>query len=59
VNGQPDITEDLLDEIARYLAAVDVFRAEACEPTWLPEPSWSRVDAKPVRDLRDQVRATH
>jgi hypothetical protein len=59
VNGQPDITEDLLDEIARYLAAVDVFRAEACEPTWRPEPAWSHVDPTPVRALRDQVRATH
>jgi hypothetical protein len=27
----------LLREIARYLAAVDVFRAESCEPTWRPE----------------------
>jgi len=59
VNGQPDITDDLLDEIARYLAAVDSFRAEACEPTWLREPAWSRVDPTPVRELRDQVRATH
>ena len=30
-------TEKLLDEIARYLAAVDVFRSSDCEPTWLPE----------------------
>ena len=28
----------LICEIARYLAAIDVFRAERCEPTWLPEP---------------------
>jgi hypothetical protein len=27
----------LLEEIARYLAAVDAFRAAACEPTWLRE----------------------
>jgi hypothetical protein len=27
----------LMREVARYLAAVDVFRAERCEPTWLPE----------------------
>jgi hypothetical protein len=27
----------LLEEIARYLAAVEAFRAAACEPTWLPE----------------------
>ena len=24
-------------EIARYLAAVDAFRAAGCEPDWLPE----------------------
>jgi hypothetical protein len=28
----------LIDEIERYLAAVDVFRALGCEPTWIPEP---------------------
>jgi hypothetical protein len=28
---------DLIDEIERYLAAVDVFRALGCEPTWQPE----------------------
>jgi hypothetical protein len=27
----------LLREIARYLAAVDAFRAESREPTWLAE----------------------
>ena len=31
----------LMREIARYLAAVDAFRAELCEPTWLPELSLS------------------
>jgi hypothetical protein len=29
--------DELLREIARYLAAVDIFRAESCEPTWRPE----------------------
>jgi hypothetical protein len=32
----------LMREIGRYLAAVDVFRAERCEPTWLPELAPSR-----------------
>jgi len=27
----------LIDEIARYLAVVDLFRAADCEPTWRPE----------------------
>jgi hypothetical protein len=29
--------EALMREIARYLAAVDAFRDELCEPTWLAE----------------------
>jgi hypothetical protein len=40
MNELLDIDIDaLMAEIARYLAAVDVFRAAACEPTWLPEPA--------------------
>jgi hypothetical protein len=27
----------LLTEARRYLAAVEAFRAESCEPTWRPE----------------------
>jgi hypothetical protein len=27
----------LIDEIARYLSAVELFRAAGCEPTWRPE----------------------
>lgn len=27
----------LVEEIDRYLAAVDIFRAADCEPTWRPE----------------------
>jgi hypothetical protein len=27
----------LMEEVDRYLAAVDLFRAEHCEPTWRPE----------------------
>jgi hypothetical protein len=29
--------ETLVEEIAHYLATVDAFRAEQCEPTWQPE----------------------
>lgn len=29
--------EALVEEVDRYLAAVDLFRAESCEPTWRPE----------------------
>jgi hypothetical protein len=31
-------SEVLIREVVRYLAVVDVFRAERCEPTWRPEP---------------------
>ena len=34
---QPDNTQKLIEEIDRYLAAVDLFRSECCEPTWRPE----------------------
>ena len=27
----------LIFEVTRYLAAVDAFRTESCEPMWLPE----------------------
>jgi hypothetical protein len=37
MNEQPHLSEALIREITRYLAAVDLFRAEQCEPTWLPE----------------------
>ena len=30
--------EALICEVMRYLAAVDAFRAERCEPIWRPEP---------------------
>jgi hypothetical protein len=34
----------LMAEICRYLVAVEAFRAEGCEPRWLPEqPPPSRL----------------
>jgi hypothetical protein len=38
---------DLMTEVGRYLAAVEVFRAERCEPTWRPE-----LVPGPAADLR-------
>jgi hypothetical protein len=35
--SKPIATTTLTEEIARYLAAVDLFRAEGCEPAWRPE----------------------
>jgi hypothetical protein len=33
---KPD-TSKLIEEIGRYLVAVDLFRTEKCEPTWRSE----------------------
>ena len=38
-----NVTEALIEEIGRYLAAIDLFRAEGCEPTWQSECTlWCR-----------------
>ena len=38
MNGKLHIdSHALMREIARYLAVVDAFRDELCEPTWLAE----------------------
>ena len=44
MNEKPRIDVDaLMLEIARYLAAIDAFRAAAHEPTWLPEHTPARA----------------
>ena len=32
-----DQQTDLIDEVTRYLAAVELFRSVGCEPSWRPE----------------------
>ena len=59
MNAQSETIEALIHEIARYLAAVDVFRAERCEPKWLREPTSHGAAAKPGRVHPAQVHATH
>ena len=52
-------TEELVDEIGRYLAAVDLFRAQDCEPTWQPEWADRAVPlGRSSSDPREQ-RAVH
>ena len=46
---------DLMDEVRRYLAAVDAFRAEGHEPRWLPEQSRVEGHAAPRRRLALQA----
>jgi hypothetical protein len=43
---QADV-EQLLDEIDRYLRAVDLFRAAGCEPSWRPERSAEALPPAP------------
>ena len=42
------LPEELIDEIVRYLAVVDAFRAAGCEPIWRPEPERSLSSANDV-----------
>lgn len=52
-------TEELVEEIARYLGAIDAFRADGCEPTWRPElPSDASVQlpAVAVKTLPSDIR---
>jgi hypothetical protein len=51
-------TEKLFDEIARYLAVVDVFRSADCEPRWRPEAVGAALPA-PTAELVEQVRSVH
>jgi hypothetical protein len=37
MNTKHEHAEDLIEEIARYLATVDLFRSVGCEPSWRPE----------------------
>jgi hypothetical protein len=48
----------LIREITRYLAAVDVFRAELCEPTWLAEARCP-ASLKRIRFRGHRIRSTH
>lgn len=57
MNDRLDIdTQALADEVARYLAAVDAFRAAGCEPAWRPEPvRIEAVDPQPTRATTRRV----
>jgi hypothetical protein len=45
----------LVDEIRRYLAAVDVFRAEGAEPRWRAEAVGARKRPRRRRRGSDRV----
>jgi hypothetical protein len=46
----PIDTDKLVEEIDRYLTAIDLFRALGCEPTWRPESHAEAVSLE--RSLR-------
>jgi hypothetical protein len=39
MNTNDERSRELIEEITRYLATVEVFRSVGCEPTWRPEPT--------------------
>jgi hypothetical protein len=48
----------LAEEAQRYLAVVDAFRAEGCEPEWrretLAEPVWANGSSPAVQPEHDE-----
>ena len=49
----------LILEVHRYLVAVDTFRAERCEPTWLPESAPCRIPEECLQARAVHVPSTH
>ncbi|MEP6910950.1 MAG: hypothetical protein ABI896_11035 [Actinomycetota bacterium] len=43
----PSCAGNVVCEAERYLALVDVFRAEGCEPRWRAEPHLRRAASRP------------
>jgi hypothetical protein len=60
MSPQIDIdTNELFLEITRYLAAVDLYRAERCEPTWLPESAPSVASDEPLVVKAEHAPSAH
>ena len=53
---EPHEIDALLNEIRRYLAAVDVFRAEGAVPHWLPETAVARPQRRRRRAARIETK---
>ena len=49
----------LILEVHRYLVAVDTFRVERCEPTWLPESAPCRTPEECVESRAERLPSTH
>jgi hypothetical protein len=39
---------ELIDEVTRYLAAVELFRSLGCEPVWRPESTRPQAADEPL-----------
>jgi len=51
--------ESLVEEIARYLGAIDAYRAAGCEPTWrreLPSDASAPLPAVASKTLPSDIR---
>jgi hypothetical protein len=48
------IASGLIDEMRRYLIAVEIFRAEGCEPHWLPVGELEDV-ARPALEVAGEL----
>jgi len=51
--------KELFLEITRYLAAVDVYRAEHCEPTWRPESTPCLAATEPLQARPEHAPSAH
>jgi len=52
-------SEALVDEVVRYLAVVDAFRAADCEPSWRPEPDVIAIEREDERRTARIERSAH
>ena len=60
MNEKPRIDpEALLEEIGRYLAAVDLFRALDSEPAWRPEVTRASAPNEPAPAQAADSRSAH
>ena len=59
MNQQIHSDRKLFLEIKRYLAAVDLYRAEHCEPTWRPESASWRALQESVQARAEHARSAH
>lgn len=59
MNQQIHIDNKLFLEITRYLAAVDLYRAEHCEPTWRPESTPFVTSTERLRARTEHAPSAH